>query len=73
MAHEVEQNGLIYSGETPWHRIGERITEEQSRDIEYIKAPTFEPSWTKRCRAPSTESDPTCLRCWLRPTMTSST
>jgi phage/plasmid-like protein (TIGR03299 family) len=36
MAHEVE--ALLYSGETPWHRIGERISEDQSRDVEWIKA-----------------------------------
>ncbi len=36
MAHEVE--ALLYSGQTPWHRIGDAITPEQSRDIEYVKA-----------------------------------
>lgn len=36
MAHEVE--GLLYAGDTPWHKIGDRITEEQSRDVEYVKA-----------------------------------
>ena len=35
MAHEVE--ALLYTGETPWHRIGDRISEEQSNDIDWIK------------------------------------
>jgi len=36
MAHEVE--ALLYANETPWHRIGERITDDQSCDIDYVKA-----------------------------------
>jgi phage/plasmid-like protein (TIGR03299 family) len=36
MAHEVE--ALLYTGQTPWHRIGDRISDDQSRDIEFVKA-----------------------------------
>jgi phage/plasmid-like protein (TIGR03299 family) len=36
MSHEVE--ALLYTRETPWHRIGQRITEEHSNDIEWLKA-----------------------------------
>lgn len=43
MAHEVE--AMLFSGETPWHRIGQRITNEQANDIEWIKTrPTV--AWT---------------------------
>lgn len=41
--HEVES--LLYTNETPWHRIGQRITPDQSNDIDWIKAhPTI--AWT---------------------------
>jgi phage/plasmid-like protein (TIGR03299 family) len=36
MAHEVE--ALLFAHETPWHRVGERINDDQSRDVDYIKA-----------------------------------
>jgi hypothetical protein len=49
MAHEVE--ALLYTGETPWHRIGDRISEEQSNDIDWIKThPAV--AWTCEKRAP---------------------
>jgi hypothetical protein len=35
MAHEVE--AMLYSNETPWHRIGQRITEDQANDVDWIK------------------------------------
>ena len=36
MSHEVES--LLFSGQEPWHRIGQRVSEEQSKDVEWIKA-----------------------------------
>lgn len=48
MAHEVE--ALLYTGETPWHRIGDRITPDQSNDIDWIKThPAV--AWTCEKRA----------------------
>lgn len=35
MAHEVES--MLYAGEAPWHRIGDAISPEQSRDIEFLR------------------------------------
>jgi phage/plasmid-like protein (TIGR03299 family) len=43
MAHEVEN--MLFAGETPWHKIGQQITTEQSNDLEYLKRqPTI--AWT---------------------------
>jgi phage/plasmid-like protein (TIGR03299 family) len=36
MAHEVES--MLYQGDTPWHNIGDKITPEQSRDVNFILA-----------------------------------
>lgn len=49
MAHEIENaHDLLYTGETPWHGIGDRISEDQAFDINYIKA---HPSLNWTCSA----------------------